>query len=101
MDSGRSSCSSRPAKAALHSAEVDSPSVTKTLIDNSAATDSPHLREGKVSITGGIGVQPRGVQLRIPMRSERAKVMPKLRELSLVGPQPGIALAPLGSRRST
>ncbi|WOJ89282.1 protein translocase subunit SecD [Methylocapsa polymorpha] len=62
--------------------EVDSPSVTKTLIDNLRDSIRRILREEKVSITGGIGVQPRGVQLRVPDATERAKVMPKLRELA-------------------
>lgn len=62
--------------------EVDSNSVVKTLVDNLRDSVRRVLREEKVSITGGIGVQPRGVQLRIPDPVERAKIMPKLRQLA-------------------
>ncbi|PZU87577.1 MAG: protein translocase subunit SecD [Chelatococcus sp.] len=40
------------------------------------------LREEKVSIQGGIGLTARGVQLRVPDAAERARLMPKLRELA-------------------
>ena len=62
--------------------EVDSPSVVKTLVENLRDSVRRILREEKVSITGGIGVLPRGVQLRIPDAAERARVMPKLRQLA-------------------
>jgi preprotein translocase subunit SecD len=62
--------------------EVDSSSVTKTLIDNLRDSVRRLLREEKVSITGGIGVQARGVQLRIPDAADRARIMPKLRQLA-------------------
>ncbi|SFK24633.1 protein translocase subunit SecD [Methylocapsa palsarum] len=65
--------------------EVDSPSVVKTLIDNLRDSVRRVLREDKVSITGGIGVQPRGLQLRIPDANDRAKVMPQLRQLASAG----------------
>ena len=58
--------------------EVDSNSVVKTLVMNLRDSVRRVLREEKVSITGGIGAQPRGVQLRIPDATERARVMPKL-----------------------
>jgi SecD/SecF fusion protein len=63
--------------------EVDSSSVVKTLIDNLRDSVRRILREEKVSITGGIGVLPRGVQLRIPDAAERARVLPKLKQLAL------------------
>jgi preprotein translocase subunit SecD len=65
--------------------EVDSQSVVKTLIDNLRDSVRRILREDKVSITGGIGVQPRGLQLRIPDPGDRAKVMPQLRQLANAG----------------
>jgi preprotein translocase subunit SecD len=62
--------------------EVDSNSVVKTLVDNLRDSVRRVLREEKVAITGGIGVLPRGVQLRIPDPAERARVMPKLQQLA-------------------
>ncbi|HET6377494.1 MAG TPA: protein translocase subunit SecD [Methylocella sp.] len=62
--------------------EVDSNSVIKTLIDNLRDSVRRVLREEKIPITGGIGALPRGVQLRIPDPADRAKAMPKLRELA-------------------
>ncbi len=62
--------------------EVDSNSVVKTLVDNLRDSVRRVLREEKVPITGGIGVLPRGVQLRIPDPAERAKIMPKLKQLA-------------------
>jgi SecD/SecF fusion protein len=64
--------------------EVDNASVTKSLIDSLRDSVRRLLREEKVPITGGIGLQPRGLQLRIPDEKERAKVMPRL--LQLAGP---------------
>jgi len=48
--------------------EVDSNSVVKALVDNLRDAVRRVLREEKVAITGGIGVLPRGVQLRIPIQ---------------------------------
>jgi preprotein translocase subunit SecD len=62
--------------------EVDSNSVVKGLVDNLRDSVRRVLREEKVAITGGIGAQPRGVQLRIPDPAERARVMPKLQQLA-------------------
>ncbi|HUI20966.1 MAG TPA: protein translocase subunit SecD [Methylocella sp.] len=62
--------------------EVDSNSVIKSLVDSLRDSIRRVLREEKVSITGGIGALPRGVQLRIPDPAERARVMPKLKELA-------------------
>jgi SecD/SecF fusion protein len=61
--------------------EVDSNSVVKTLVDNLRDSVRRLLREDKVAITGGIGALPRGIQVRIPDAAERAKVMPKLKQL--------------------
>ncbi|WP_036264287.1 protein translocase subunit SecD [Methylocapsa aurea] len=62
--------------------EVDSASVTKSLIDNLRDSVRRTLREEKIAITGGIGVLQRGVQVRIPDAAERARVMPKLKQLA-------------------
>ncbi|MCI0598619.1 MAG: protein translocase subunit SecD [Beijerinckiaceae bacterium] len=62
--------------------EVDSNSVVKSLVDNLRDSVRRVLREEKIAITGGIGALPRGVQLRIPDPAERAKAMPKLRQLA-------------------
>ncbi|WP_374307401.1 protein translocase subunit SecD [Methylocella sp.] len=62
--------------------EVDGQSVTKTMIDNLRDGVRRTLRDEKVAISGGVGVTPRGVQLRIPDAAERARVMPKLRDLA-------------------
>jgi preprotein translocase subunit SecD len=62
--------------------EVDSNSVVKSLVDNLRDSVRRVLREEKVSITGGIGVLPRGVQLRISDPAERERVMPKLKQLA-------------------
>jgi len=62
--------------------EVDSPSVVKTQVENLRDDVRRILREEKVSIAGGIGMEPRGVQFRIPDVVERARVMPKLQQLA-------------------
>lgn len=61
--------------------EVDSASVVKTQVDNLRDDVRRVLREEKVSITGGIGILPRGVQLRIPDAAERNRILPKLQQL--------------------
>jgi preprotein translocase subunit SecD len=40
------------------------------------------LRENRVPLAGGVGVQGRAVQVRIPDAADRAKALPRLRELS-------------------
>ncbi|WP_332681745.1 protein translocase subunit SecD [Bosea sp. (in: a-proteobacteria)] len=40
------------------------------------------LREERVSFQGGIGLTPRGVQLRVPEAADRARLLPKFRELA-------------------
>ncbi|WP_020175178.1 protein translocase subunit SecD [Methyloferula stellata] len=61
--------------------EVDSASVVKTQVDNLRDDVRRVLREEKVSITGGIGILPRGVQLRIADAAERDRILPKLHQL--------------------
>ncbi len=61
--------------------EVDSSSVIKTEVQNLRDDVRRILRQERVPITGGIGVLPRGVQVRIPEAAERSRVIPKLREI--------------------
>lgn len=61
------------------------------------------LREAKVSISGGVGIQPRGVQVRIPDDGDRAKVLPKLRELipqsiAATSSQPSMTITETGDK---
>jgi preprotein translocase subunit SecD len=62
--------------------EVDKPSVLHTLAMNLRDDARRILREEKVAVTGGIGQQARGVQLRIPDAADRAKIVPKLKALA-------------------
>jgi len=62
--------------------QVDGTDVVKTMVANLRDDVRRILREEKVAITGGIGVQPRGVQFRVPDSADRGKVMPKLRALA-------------------
>jgi SecD/SecF fusion protein len=75
--------------------EVDSTSIIKTETDNLRDDIRRILREEKIAISGGIGVLPRGVQFRVPDAAERAKVMPKLRELAAPVASGRVAAAPL------
>ncbi len=73
--------------------EVDSSSVAKTQVEALRDDVRRILREEGVSISGGIGMQQRGVQFRVPDEAQRAKVLPKVRALA----QPtGNALAGMG-----
>jgi protein-export membrane protein SecD len=40
------------------------------------------LRENRVAVSGGVGLQGRAVQVRIPEAADREKALPRLRELS-------------------
>ena len=62
--------------------EVDKPSVLHTLAMNLRDDVRRILREEKVAMTGGIGQQTRGVQLRVPDEADRAKITPKLKALA-------------------
>jgi SecD/SecF fusion protein len=62
--------------------EVDTPDVVRTMVANLRDDVRRVLREEKVAISGGIGMQARGVQVRVPGVDDRAKVMPKLRRLT-------------------
>jgi preprotein translocase subunit SecD len=61
--------------------EVDQASVLKTQVDNLRDDIRRILREERVPITGGIGTQARGVQFRVANPDDRAKVLPKIRQL--------------------
>jgi SecD/SecF fusion protein len=62
--------------------EVDTPSVVKSMVESLRDDVRRVLREEKVAISGGIGMQARGVQVRVPSADDRAKIMPKLRRLT-------------------
>ncbi|HEY8261186.1 MAG TPA: protein translocase subunit SecD [Methylosinus sp.] len=62
--------------------EVDKPSVLHTQVMNLRDDVRRILREEKIAISGGIGAQTRGVQMRVPDAADRAKVLPKLRQLA-------------------
>src|SRR3954471_1462784 len=61
--------------------EIDQASVLKTQVDNLRDDVRRILREERVPITGGIGTQARGVQFRVANPDDRAKVLPKIRQL--------------------
>jgi protein-export membrane protein SecD len=62
--------------------EVDSASVTRTQVEALRDDVRGKLREGHVSIAGGIAMQPRGVQVRIADPAERDKALPLLESLN-------------------
>jgi SecD/SecF fusion protein len=62
--------------------EVDSPSLTHAQVEALRDDVRGKLREGKISISGGIAVQPRGVQVRIADPAERARALPLLETLN-------------------
>ena len=62
--------------------EVDSASVTKTQVEALRDDVRGKLREGKISISGGIAMQPRGVVVRIADPAERARALGLLQSLN-------------------
>ena len=62
--------------------EVDSASVTKAQVEALRDDVRGKLREGKVSISGGIAMQPRGVVVRITDPAERARALGLLQSLN-------------------
>jgi protein-export membrane protein SecD len=62
--------------------EVDSPSVTKAQVEALRDDVRGKLREARISIAGGISMQPRGVQVRIADAAERDKALPLLEQLN-------------------
>ena len=62
--------------------EIDSNSVIKTQLDNLRDDIRRVLREQNLRITGGIGVQARGAQVRLADPADLAKALPPLQALS-------------------
>ena len=62
--------------------EVDTPSVIKSQVEALRDDVEQKLREGKIGISGGIGVEPRAVVVRIADPAERAKALELLGSLS-------------------
>jgi preprotein translocase subunit SecD len=62
--------------------EVDTPSVIKSQVETLRDDVRQKLREGKIGISGGIGVEPRAVVVRIADPAERAKALELLGSLS-------------------
>ena len=52
--------------------EVDAPSVTKSQVEALRDDVRQKMREGKIAISGGIAVEPRGVGVRIADPADRA-----------------------------
>ena len=76
--------------------EVDRNDLVKSEVAKLRDDVRGKLREAQVAFTGGIAVQPRGVQVRIPDATQREKALPKLRELAVAAP--GSALGAVGQR---
>src|SRR6516162_2866885 len=53
--------------------EVDAPSVIKSQVESLRDDVRQKMRDGKIAISGGIAVEPRGVMVRIADPAERAK----------------------------
>jgi preprotein translocase subunit SecD len=62
--------------------QVDGNDVVKTMVGTLREDVRRIMREEHVPISGGIGLEPRGVEVRIPNQSDRDKVLPKLRQLA-------------------
>ena len=62
--------------------EVDKPGLTRDLVRQLQEDVRRVLRQERVAPTGGIVAQARGVSLRVTDAAQRAKVLPKLQELS-------------------
>lgn len=62
--------------------EVDSAAVLKAQINTLRDDMRRILREEKVSLAGGLAVQPRGVSVRVTDANERAKIGPKFKALA-------------------
>ncbi len=69
--------------------EVDRADVVKTMVQNLRDDLRRLLREEKIGISGGVGINTRGVQVRIPDAGERARIMPKLANLVQISQGPG------------
>jgi SecD/SecF fusion protein len=63
--------------------EVDSSDVIRSQVNNLRDDVRRVLREENVRITGGIGAQGRTVQFRVAEAADRARALPKLRQLAV------------------
>lgn len=63
--------------------EVDVPDLVRTQVTTLRDDVRRVLRDERVALQGGIGMTQRGVTLRVPNAEERARLMPKLRELAV------------------
>jgi len=61
--------------------EVDTSAVVRSQVNGLRDDVRRVLREQRVSLAGGIGVQARGVTIRVPDAAERARILPELRKL--------------------
>jgi preprotein translocase subunit SecD len=62
--------------------EVDTADLTRQQLRQLQDDVRRVLREQRVPIAGGVGIQGRGVQIRVPEAADRARILPRLRELS-------------------
>src|SRR5277367_1347465 len=62
--------------------EVDTPSVIKSQVEALRDDVRQKMRDGKIALSGGIAVEPRGVTVRIADPPERAKALELLQLLS-------------------
>jgi preprotein translocase subunit SecD len=62
--------------------EIDKPDLIRSMVVQLRDDVRRVLREERVSLQGGINMQPRGVQFRITQADDRARAMPKLRALA-------------------
>ena len=62
--------------------EVDANAVTKSQVEGLRDDVRRILREQNVRIAGGVGMQAKAVQVRIPAQADRDKVLPKLQALA-------------------
>lgn len=62
--------------------EVDRAELIRTQVTQLRDDMRRILRDEKVQFQGGIGTTQRGVQVRVPEASDRARLLPKLRELA-------------------
>ena len=63
--------------------EVDTATIIRTQVNGLRDDVRRILREEKIALAGGIGVQARGVNVRVTDSAERVRLMAKLREMAL------------------
>lgn len=62
--------------------EVDQPALVRQQVQQLQGDIRAIFRDARVAPTGGVPAQPRGAAVRIPNPDDRAKVLPKLKDLS-------------------